>query len=32
MNAETICTILAVAIIIVALCHFDNWPDDLRYT
>jgi len=29
MNTETICAILAVAIIIVILCHIDdnNWPD-----
>jgi len=30
MNTETICALLAVAIIIVALCHFDDWPDFLQ--
>jgi len=30
MTLETICALLAVALIIVALAHFDDWPDCLQ--
>lgn len=30
MNTEIICTIIAFAIVWIALCHFDNWPDCLH--